>query len=269
LDELQYVRQYEEKEGISLDPETIERNEGLRSLSKLMANSHWGKFGENPSRSQFTYVSDPAQYIKMMTDNTIEVQDLEFVNEEYVGLKWKSKVEFQEGLTNVNVVLAAYTTAQARLKLYSLLEKLDTRVLYFDTDSVVYISRQGLWDPPLGDYLGELKDETKGVPITRFVSGGPKNYAYQLLDGSTVCKIRGFTLNHRTSLILNFEKIKEMVLNTENPEIVETVDPNRLIRNPDGTMYTKPLKKSYKLVYDKRWLAPEGFYTYPYGYNPT
>ena len=32
-----------------------------------------------------------------------------------------------------NVIIAAYTTAQARLKLYSYLERLDRRVLYYDT----------------------------------------------------------------------------------------------------------------------------------------
>jgi hypothetical protein len=39
------------------------------------------------------------------------------------------------------VVIAAYTTAQARLKLYSYLEPLGPSALYADTDSVVYASR--------------------------------------------------------------------------------------------------------------------------------
>ena len=39
-----------------------------------------------------------------------------------------------------NVVIAAFTTAHARLKLYSVLESLQTRVLYFDTDSVTFKS---------------------------------------------------------------------------------------------------------------------------------
>ena len=77
-------------------------------------------------------------------------------------------------------LLAAYTTAQARLKLYTLLEHLQERVLYFDTNSVVYVHDETRWNPELGDYLGELKEETKGVAITHFISGGAKNYAYQL-----------------------------------------------------------------------------------------
>ena len=55
-----------------------------------------------------------------------------------------------------------------------------------DTDSAIYIHGDGEWNPPLGDYLGDLKDETKGVPITAFVSEGAKSYAYQLEDGNSV-----------------------------------------------------------------------------------
>lgn len=96
--------------------------------------SHWGKFGQNAQKTQLTYVSDPAEYVKIMTDNSTEVTDMVFVNEEHVALRWRKKEDFVEALPNTNVVLAAYTTAQARLKLYELLEELDDRVVYMDTD---------------------------------------------------------------------------------------------------------------------------------------
>ena len=56
-------------------------------------------------------------------------------------------------------------------------------MLYFDTDLVVYLHDEMRWNRKVGDYLGELKDETKWVPITHFISGRAKNYAYQLEDG--------------------------------------------------------------------------------------
>jgi len=53
--------------------------------------------------------------------------------------------------------------------------------------------------------------------IEEFVSGGPKNYAYKTVHAATgkrktVCKIRGITLNYSTSQLVNFEVIKDMVL---------------------------------------------------------
>lgn len=268
----QYVDDYFQHEGIALDPSKIERNEGLRSLSKLMLNAHWGKFGQNPCKSKLTYISDPKEYINMMTSDSIEVSDLLYVNEEHVALRWVHKDQFVEALPNTNTVLAAYTTAHARLKLYSLLEKLQDRLLYMDTDSAVYIHREEAWNPPLGDYLGELKDETKGVPITTFLSGGAKNYAYKLEDGTTVCKIRGFTLNCRNSLTLNFDSMKKLITTPgefQKPPSEKTTctiqEPHKIVRK-DGKLYTEAQDKHYRLVYDKRIIGKD-LKTFPFGWK--
>ena len=55
-----------------------------------------------------------------------------------------------------NIFLATFTTCWARLKLFEVLDQLGDRVLYYDSDSVIYVSRPGHYDPPLGDFLGEL-----------------------------------------------------------------------------------------------------------------
>lgn len=58
----------------------------------------------------------------------------------YVAWKWKTKVgDHKYNAPNTNVVIAAYTTAQAHLVLYSHLTKLGRRVLYCDTDSIIYL----------------------------------------------------------------------------------------------------------------------------------
>lgn len=69
-----------------------------------------------------------------------------------------------------NIFLAAFTTAWARIKLYSEMQKLGDAVLYHDTDSIIYATN-GLNDPPLGNFLGEFTDELDGDVITQFVSG--------------------------------------------------------------------------------------------------
>jgi hypothetical protein len=52
--------------------------------------------------------------------------------------------------------------------------------MYADTDSIVFTVAKGEWEPSLGDYLGELKDEVPLNNITHFVAAGPKNYAYKI-----------------------------------------------------------------------------------------
>ena len=40
-DKDRFIREYEEAEGIKLDPAEIKKNAGLRSLAKLCLNSFW------------------------------------------------------------------------------------------------------------------------------------------------------------------------------------------------------------------------------------
>jgi hypothetical protein len=89
------------------------------------------------------------------------------------------------------------------------------------TDSVIYIQPR---DKPqlveTGDNMGDMSSELKPYEmITEFVSAGPKNYAYTILDTrntvKTVCKVRGITLNYNASQLLNFDVIKDMILNQE------------------------------------------------------
>ena len=41
-----YIREYAQKEGVSLNQWNITKNPGLRALAKLCLNSFWGKFGQ-------------------------------------------------------------------------------------------------------------------------------------------------------------------------------------------------------------------------------
>ncbi|KAG5873795.1 hypothetical protein JTB14_024111 [Gonioctena quinquepunctata] len=119
-----------------------------------------------------SYITDPAErekYIEdyleekepfnLLTDPAIIVNALTPVNEETLVCNYERRDEASESLATVNVCIAAYTTAQARLKLYSYLDRLTNRVLYYDTDSVIYISRDGEWDVPTGYFLSEMTDE--------------------------------------------------------------------------------------------------------------
>ena len=238
-----------------------------KCLLLLSLDSHWGKSCQRTNQSRMTYIDDPAEYIRLMTDETVEVSDILHINEEMVALTWKHVEEFDESLPHVNMVMGAYTTSQARLKLYSVLEMLQERVLYFDTDSVIFTQKDGEPAPPTGEFLGDLKCETDGVPIRAFVSGGPKNYAYKLDGGETVCKIRGFTLGSANAQLLNFDTMSDMVLSGERSETVNALNPFNIRSDRRGNLRTtEGGEKAYRLVYDKRVVAADGIRTYPFGW---
>src|SRR5678815_3803058 len=128
-----------------------------------------------------------------------EVKDVTSVNKKHiVSVKYTQYAE--QTTRSTNIAVAAFTTAHARVKLYNLLEKLGQRVLYCDTDSVIFVTRAGEDDPATGKFLGDLTDEIgSGVQADAFVCTGPKSYAVRLLkqDGSIdhILKAKGLTLN--------------------------------------------------------------------------
>ena len=184
-----------------------------------------------------------------------------------VEVQWRYKEQFIESSGHTNVVIAAYTTAQARLKLYGYLETLQERALYADTDSVIFHTpRDIIHKPPLGNFLGDLTDEVPFGHIIDFVSAGPKNYAYKVKREDskieTVCKVRGITMNFNSTKTINFESMKRIV--TENRSETLNVTDKAIVRHK-GRIVTTELSKTYRFAYDKRSVK-NNFQTLPFGY---
>ena len=105
-----------------------------------------------------------------MTSDQHEVKYVRFVKDEAVQMDWAYNSNFIEPTSRMNMVIAAYTTAQARLKLYMYLQRLAEKVLYCDTDFIVFFVKPWEWEPPIGDYFGYLTDEVPNNDIIHFVT---------------------------------------------------------------------------------------------------
>ena len=214
-------------------------------------------------------VHEPKRFFELLYSDEFEVSDARIVNDNSVEVHYKSVDEFAQQNNKVNVVIAAFTTTYACLKLYDLLDLLQERVLYYDTDSVIYVHKPGKPDPPLGNYLGDLTDELNGDYITSFVSGGPKNYAYRTKKGKTQTKIRGITLDHAATGKLNHDVVRALVhlhVNCDTNAKVTVDMPFKITRDKkEKKIVTKKMKKDYRIVYNKRVIT-ENYTTLPYGY---
>jgi hypothetical protein len=87
----------------------------------------------------------------------------------------------------------------------------------------------------MGDMTSELKENEY---ISEFVTGGPKNYGYKLCNSvivvvKTVCKVRSITLNYKASQLVNFDTIKDLVLNGRSDSTV-TVHTDKKIKRKRG-----------------------------------
>ncbi|KAK5650119.1 hypothetical protein RI129_001148 [Pyrocoelia pectoralis] len=270
-DKMAYIERVFEKEGIKLDANAILVNPGLRSLAKLILNSFFGKFGQRENQPKTEIINQPAELYELLYNPAIDVTGILPINDETLVVNYEYREEAFSTLRTVNVCIAAYVTAQARLKLYSYMEKLGSRVLYTDTDSIVYISRENEYEPEIGEYLGDMTDELEcygpGSYITEFVSGGPKNYAYLVYSPSKdtifqVCKVKGICINHEVSKVVNFDTMKDMVVNGGQPQkIVYTT----FERTEDHNVFTDQREKVFRANMLKRKFVGQD--SYPYGYK--
>ena len=105
---------------------------------------------------------------------------------------------------------------------------------------------------------------------------GPKKYACKVSDGKTHCKIRGFTLNYKNSLVLNFESLKEIICKhgsnpvrtSKNENKLKIVNECKITREKwTRRIVNKREESEYQVVFDKRFVLDKGQESIPYGYR--
>ena len=119
-----YIDQYLDHEGILLDKECIDKNAGLRNLSKLALNSFYGKFGQRTNRKKTLFVKDIKQLMQVLTDPGKLLMDFHIMNDNVIQVEYKNTEDFECQSFNTNVTIAAFCTSWARLKLWSVMQKL-------------------------------------------------------------------------------------------------------------------------------------------------
>ena len=208
----------------------------------------------------------------ILSDTTKEISTIRICTDDILETVYTHVDDNAPKGSKNNIFIATFTTCLARLKLYESLDLLNQQVLYMDTDSIIYKWRHGLPSIPIGDYLGEWKDELEGDIITEFVAGGSKNYAYQTRGGNSVCKVRGFTLNVRGSAVLNFKTMRDNILSElqisqDSPRNINIMTPYYFQRDVEKKQIrVVPRNKKYSLVFDKRVINTNAN-SYPYGYR--
>ncbi|MDI9312027.1 MAG: DNA polymerase [Limnohabitans sp.] len=277
-DREKYLNEYEKHENVSLDVSKIEKNPGRRFIAKIMLNSFWGKFSQRPNMSKTKICKDYDQYWNIINNDLYEIQGEEQIDDDNIILCYKFINDDNSKPGNTNVAISSFVTAYARLHLYSFMEKVlkngIDRLLYFDTDSIIYIKKQNDIEIETGDYLGELTDEIKqgygvNAKITKFCSAGPKNYALEIESNgerNVIMKTKGIC-NYASNLnILNIQEMINIVKNyTQNKILYKNIDQTQIKSNKYfHFVQTNKFKKVYKAVSDKRRVL--GNFTLPYGY---
>ena len=267
----EHVTEYGKHEGIQLDKDKIEVNPGRKAVAKVMLNSFWGKFGEGDNKPTTSTLQKVEDWEKLINDDSIIVKSVNVYSEDVLEVTTVKKEGAWAPNTRGNIFIALFTTAIARLKLYEALDVLQQRVLYYDTDSVIYKSKPDDEKLPLGKFLGQFTDEIGGDFIDEFGSAGPKSYSYRTNANKTDCKSKGLKNTHAVREVLNCESmLNHIQLELKDPEEskrqLKTTVFNHFVRNSKvKSIHLEDMIKIFQVNWDKRVVEKGTGVTYPYG----
>ena len=229
--------------------------------------------------SNTAYITRYEKLCDFLTDQTKVIKDFHILDTGMVVMEYVHSEEFQEVDCKTNVIITSMCSAYSHLKLWRIMNRLGNRVMYHNTDSVIYMSYPGQWKPPTGKYLGDLANElaclqtgcsgcSTGCWIVEFVSCGAKNYAYRLNTGEVVCKVQGFSLNFSASQVVNLNSMKEALHAWKEVDTYSEMVTLKTMSMRDkltAIVYTYMMPKHYGVMYNK-WVVMEDFSTFTYGY---
>ena len=78
----QYVRDYQAREVITLDPNVIGKNLARKATAKLMLNSFWGKFSENLFKNTTEAVTTPANLFALVSDTLFNIHKVRICSQD-------------------------------------------------------------------------------------------------------------------------------------------------------------------------------------------
>ena len=226
-------QRYDFPNPLSVDDFRSGPNVGLRNFAKLQLNSLWGKFGQRTTLESHHILRTGQDHAKYAT--SCRVGDLKEVSSSWVDFGRPPpsgdgedddasysdtsrvfgylpvKICVAKRVNEIhskNVAIASFVTAHARMRLWRRCFDMNERVVYHDTDSMIYEVQDGLPRVEEGHFLGDWESETGNRSIVRFVSIAPKTYAYseQMSDGTLkdVVKSKGFFVHREAEVFFDF-----------------------------------------------------------------
>lgn len=272
------VEQYEEK--FEMGTAVLEsfprwaKNSAKRQVFKIMLNSGWGKHCQRASMGQVLMVSEDDDdsvfaLFSNIQENIVTVKDIKDVGK-LTMIRYEALGTFNPDLHDCYIPAGLFVPAYGRLQLYEYLEKLGKRVLYHDTDSIIYLYKPEEENIPSSDVWGAWSEEdiSKNGNIQAFVSLGPKTYGIKTKSGETMIKAKGLSLKNSHRNILNFEKMEELIqkhLLQEYPKV--SVPQFSFVYKPGQGMHTNYfLKKFYFQPETLKGNLHSDLRVYPHGF---
>ena len=210
--------EYGEKIRASFDSWSLKP--AARQVYKIMLNSVWGKHCQRPvmPKSQVIHKDDNQQwyniYANIEEGNLAVTKFLSFEDRTLLNTTRSDQQKTRLDFHDCYLPAGAFVPAYGRLMLFEQLDKLGKRVLYHDTDSIIYVYDPAEYNIPTNDIWGTWEEEKISKEgITEFISTGPKSYAIKTRN-SEIVKLKGVALKHSHRFLVNFDSMKQLIFDT-------------------------------------------------------
>ena len=282
-DKKEYVENFFKNENVKLTEEEVDRNPALLFIAKLFLNTLWGKLAQRPNLPQTTICNEYHQYWDLANDPEKTIKGELMVNEDTLLVTWEYVNEELGSSTNTSLAVASFVTSYARIELMKVIDEVEIipgRLLYMDTDSIIFHYKNEDPKPKTDDYLGCLCDEIskdygENAVCTKFCSLGPKVYAMEIWpENASVpivpIKAKGITLTDKSLDLIKMENMIRMAeayiknKGKNTPENKIMVPQMQIKANKMHTIETKYFEKTFRVMSEKRRIV--GNDTLPYGY---
>ncbi|PIC24334.1 hypothetical protein B9Z55_017711 [Caenorhabditis nigoni] len=215
----EYVDWISDKDGVQLDPTKIQKNKAMRSLTKIFLNATWGKFTQNPMKSETILIqkSDADSLTNFFNDPKYEPTGMVPFGVHQLWISRKPKDEALRPAPFTNLAIAALTTSAARLRLTEAIERVGVEnMVYCDTDSLIFKRKRR--EDPFGDLKGQqlgylFSEIAEGSELVEVMTMAPKTYELKVknADGSFshTVKAKGITMISWNSESITFNTMKQ------------------------------------------------------------
>ena len=282
-DKKKYVENFLQNEGVELSVDDIEKNPALRFIAKLFLNTLWGKLAQRPNLKQTTVCTEYHEYWRLACDESKLIKGELMINDNCLLVNWENVDEEDCNNQNTSLAIASFVTSYARIELMKVIDEIEEipgRILYMDTDSVIFKYKEGQPKPKTDDYLGCLADEIskdygENAVCTKFCSLGPKVYAMEIWpENSTVpvvpIKVKGITLTDKAMDIIKMESMtklaEEYINNNGDLKVSSNLKIPQMEIRPNNmqVIKTRYFEKTFRAMSNKRRIKDDD--TLPYGF---
>jgi hypothetical protein len=264
-------RQYEESFGMGQQVrdsfDRWKKDGALRTVFKTLLNCGWGKHCQRPSLPKLTVMNFDnfdAGFFENLDRETIKLKNITNLGNTALVSTVDNGLKTNPNFHKTYLPAGVFVPSYGRLVLYRQMMHLEDRVLYHDTDSIIYIYDPAKYNIPESPLWGDWDEESiskKG--ITAFVSLGPKSYGIRA-PGEDILKLKGLSIKHAHRNLVTFDLLKSQIDGLTKTTLVPQM--NFIYKPGKGMKTTKSLKKlEFNPEFLKGFLGPD-FKVFPLGY---